>query len=40
MKSFFLRVLASLLLAATARAQVNYGGGVYSQNFDTLPGTD
>lgn len=28
-----------LLAAAAAHAQVGYTGGVYSQNFDTLPGT-
>ncbi len=37
----FTRILFTLtaLLAAVLHAQVNYTGGVYSQNFDTLPGT-
>lgn len=37
----FTRILFALtaLLAAVSHAQVNYTGGVYSQNFDTLPGT-
>ena len=38
MKSLLIRVLASLLLVATARAQISFVGGVYSQNFDALPG--
>ncbi len=37
----FTRILIALsaLLAAVSHAQVSYTGGVYSQNFDTLPGT-
>ncbi len=40
MRSFarFLIVL-SVFAAMAARAQISYTGGVYSQNFDTLPGT-
>ncbi|MEO8614063.1 MAG: hypothetical protein ABI600_02900, partial [Luteolibacter sp.] len=32
------QILAVILCAASAQAQVNYTGGVYSQNFDSLPG--
>ena len=37
---FLTRLLAACaILAGAAHAQISYTGGVYSQNFDTLPGT-
>ena len=37
---FLTRLLtACAILAGAAHAQISYTGGVYSQNFDTLPGT-